>query len=466
MRALLGGPAAYILALLLSKAAGFVMLPLVTRHLSVVDYARLEVLASVSDIAGIVCGLGFADAYYRFALGAAESERRPRAAMMLGAALLGAGLLLVTGQAGLGLAGGLGVEIPAALRLLAVSTALTAAIEVPLGHLRGAGRAWTYALVICGRTALQCGVGAALVLDGWGATGLFAGAAIADVTVSAALVALHIRAVGLRWPGALLPRALVYGGPLALGGIAGFALGSLDRWFLNAAVPPLELAHYGLAVKFGALVIVAMQPFGLWWYPRRMAVLAGPDGLAASARAVGLGLTLLWTGAAGVAAATPLAMRLLLPPDYLGAKAWVPWLAICFALHETASLVNVGGYLGRSGIRPMLINWGGAGVALVGYALTIPSLGVAGAILATLLAHSSRVALFLWTGRTVAPIAYPWRGAAPALIALPILILARPAETSLAGDLLWALLVGPPLWLPLARAALALAPGREARHAV
>ena len=465
MRALAAAPLAYILALVLSKAAGFVMLPLVTGSLSVADYARLEVLASIADLAGMICGLGLADAFFRFAAASPAEERPKRSAELLGCALIAAGLLLALGQGGLSLLAHLGLETTPALRFLAVSVALTAAIELPLGWLRSEGRAWRYATIFILRTALQCGVSAALLLRGHGVDGMFFAAALADAAAAILLIALQIRSVGVRWPGAVLWRAVRYGGPLALGGIAGFALGSLDRWFLAAAVPAVELAHYGLAVKFGALVVVVMQPFGLWWYPRRLSVLEQVDGAARSAQMVGAGLILLWSGAACVAAAAPLAMRLLLPEDYLGARAWVPWLALCFALHETASLINVGSYRGQTGMRPMLVNWAGAEIALVGYAVAIPLIGAAGAVLATLLAHGLRIALFLKIGRALAPISYPWRGAALAAGALALLIAVKPGQASLNEDVIWACLIILPLCAGLIRFGLTLAPSRSLRHA-
>lgn len=465
MRALAAAPIAYMLALILSKAAGFVMLPLVTSTLSVAEYARLEVLASVADLAGMICGLGLADAFFRFGASGDAADRDRRRAALLGCALLAAALLLALGQAGLSLATVYGAEATPAMRFLAVSVALTAAIELPLGWLRSEGRAWRYASIFIMRTLLQCGLGALFLTQGFGVDGLFAGAAVADVIASAILVALQWRASGLRWPGAMLAPALRYGGPLALGGIAGFALGSLDRWFLVAAVPAIELAHYGLAVKFGALVVVAMQPFGLWWYPRRLAVLNQPDGAAQSARAVGAGLTLLWCGAACVSAATPLVMRALLPEEYLGARDWVPYLAVCFALHETASLVNVGSYRGQTGVKPMMVNWVGAGAALIGYAIAIPLMGAAGAILATALAHGLRVILFLSIGRKTAPLDYPWRGAAVAAVVLLLLITLKPTSASLAQDLGWAALVILPLSAVLLRTALPFLPARSLRHA-
>jgi O-antigen/teichoic acid export membrane protein len=465
MRALAAAPFAYMLALILSKAAGFVMLPLVTSSLSVVDYARLEVLASVADVAGVICGLGLVDAFFRFGTGQDGSDRERRRAELLGCAILAAVLLIIMGQAGLSIAEAAGMQTNPAMRFLALSVALTAAIELPLGWLRSEGRAWRYSTVFLLRTLLQCGVGALLLMQGFGVDGLFAGVAVADLAAATLLVILQGRASGIAWPRAMLGTALRYGGPLALGGIAGFALGSLDRWFLAASVSAIELAHYGLAVKFGALVVMAMQPFGLWWYPRRLAVLNQVDGAAQSAQTVGIGLTLLWCAAACVSVAAPLVMRLLLPEQYWGARDWVPYLAVCFALHETASLVNVGSYRGNTGVKPMMVNWIGAGAALIGYAVAIPYMGAAGAILATAIAHALRVILFLLIGRTSAPVDYPWRGPALAIATLLAIVWLKPLNASLIEELYWAALVILPLSLVLLKTALPILPFRGFRHA-
>ncbi len=465
MRTLAAAPLAYILALVLSKGAGFLMLPLVTGSLSVAEYARLEVLASVADVASMICGLGLADAFFRFTARGEPAERDRHGAQLLGCAVLFAALLLMTGQLGLTVSAGYGFEVSPAMRFLAVSVALTAAIELPLGWLRGNGKAWSYALIFTGRTAVQCSVSAVLLLQGYGIDAVLAGAALADLVASTLLVGMQIRAIGFRWPGSALLQALRYGAPLAFGGIAGFALGSLDRWFLVSAVPAVDLAHYGLAVKFGALVIMVMQPFGLWWYPRRLATLELADGAARTARTVGGGLTLLWMGAACVAAAAPVAMRFLLPNEYLGARELVPWLALCFALHETASLVNVGSYRGTTGMRPMLVNWAGAAVALFGYAVAIPLIGTAGAILATAFAHSLRVILFLAIGRRTAPVAYPWRGAALGATALVGLAVMKPTDAGLTQDLTWAAAIILPLALAILWSAFQFRPAGKPSHA-
>lgn len=432
-------PFAYALALAMSKAAGFLMLPLVTRALPVADYAQLEVLASIADVAGMLAGLGLAEAWYRLAT---RPDAPPDlAGRLLGSAILMAGLLLLLALSGLTLAHSLGLSIPAALWPLTISVILTATIELPFGRLRQEGRPWSYVRLFVLRTILQCGFGLGFLWLGWGVTGLFLGTALADVTIATLLIQDRIRRDGLLWPGPWLAPALAYGVPLALGGLAGFALGSLDRWFLVHQVSAADLARYGLAVKFATLVAVAIQPFGLWWYPQRLAVLARSDGRAATGRFVGIGLAMLWSAAAGIAILAPPVLMLLVPAEYHDATRWIPWLVLCAALHETASLINVGCYTGRHGTRPMVVNWVGAAIALALYALTIPTLGVMGAILATACAHLARIVLFLAWGRWAAPVRYPCATLLPALAAL-ILTLPGFAWS-------WLGLIGPALTLAL-----------------
>jgi hypothetical protein len=111
------------------------------------------------------------------------------------------------------------------------------------------------------------------------------------------------------------------------------------------------------------------------------------------------------------------------------------------------------------------VNWTGAAAALFGYVVAIPLIGVAGAILATAVAHALRVALFLSAGRRSAPISYPWRGAVIGGGALIVIALLKPVDADLAQDLVWAAGIILPLSIILLRAAIAFAPARGLRHA-
>ena len=88
--------------------------------------------------------------------------------------------------------------------------------------------------------------------------------------------------------------------------------------FVRPLVPrrrraPAELGFYGLAVKLSLITALVMLPFGLWWYAQRIGFLKKRDGLEVSARAVGVGMSLLAIGAAVTCVGAPLLVQTLLP---------------------------------------------------------------------------------------------------------------------------------------------------------
>ena len=400
----------YAAGIAVAKGIGLAMIPFVTRMLPPADYARLELLASVADVGGVLLGMGIVDTLYRFTAATdTAASRRAIAAEITGLALLLAGLFLILGQilapllAGL-LPGGLGVTD---LRLLLISLALTATIELPLAWLRLNERAFAFLCLGAGKAIVQAGLSLGALAAGWGVTGVVAAGAAVDVALVILLITLQSRSTGLTIRLARFVDLLRYGGPLVLGGVAAFVLGSCDRWFLADTVPASDLAHYALAGKFALAAALLLQPFDLWWYPRRQMILTEPGGIARSARIVGTGLALTILAATTAAVVGPLAIRLLTPPAYHAATVWLPWLAAIAAMHAACSLVNVGCYIGRTGTLPMLVTAMAALVALVGYTLLVPTLGVAGAVYATLIAQTVRLALFYILGRQRAPIPYP-----------------------------------------------------------
>ena len=427
----------YGAALAVSKGIAFLLLPILTRHLTPEAFALWDLLATVADMAGLALGLGLAEALYRF------SPQKPETpAALLGLAITAAAVWLLLGQGLIWLLPTLPFDLPRpALQALAGSLALVACIEVPLAALKFQGRSGPVALIIAGRALLQAGLILGALYGGYGIVGMAVATLITDCVIALILLAMTVRHYGLNFTITAWRPALAYGTPVAAGGWAGFVLGSCDRWFLVGAIAAASLAHYALAAKIALVVALAAQPFGLWWYPRRIGLAQTAWGRDRSAAAVGAGLLLLILAVAAAMLLGPLVIEAITPPAFHAAARWVGPLALAFALHEAASLLNVGSYLGVTGGKPFLINWLGALVALAGYSL-IPFLGdrlapEAIAIGATLAAHGVRIGLFLWVGRTPAPIPYPWVGVA-GFAALATLLLVLIESLAFEGIARWA----------------------------
>jgi O-antigen/teichoic acid export membrane protein len=458
--------ACYGAAVATAKGLGLALLPVMTGALAPAEFARLELLLALGEIAGLLLGAGLVDTLYRFS--ALEGRRGVARVVGLGLVLGGLGLLAALLAAPLGAL----LPLPAAsaeVMLLGAAVALDAMLGVPLATLRVDGRAGAYAAVVVARGALHVGAAWLLLSLGFGVAGVLGAAALAAAAVAALLLAGRARVGEVALEPASWGRLLGYGAPLILGGLAAFALGAADRWFLAAHVPGAALAEYALAVKLAMAAAFLTQPFELWWYPRRIALLAQPDGGARTVRLVGLGGALVLLAAGAAAVAGPALIRWATPADYHGAAAWVPWLAAALALQSLGSLVNVGCYAGRTTTQALAVNGGAGALALAGYALLVPAHGVAGAVAATLAAQALRLVAFHRLSARSHALPYPLGRLA--LLALPVAGTAALAQLlgsgavgllaallALAGSALLAALLG---LLPLPR----LAPAGEPRHA-
>lgn len=390
MRTLLSSAALYALAILAGKGVSFFMLPIVTGHLSPDEYGTLELLVAIADVGSLVLAMGLADAMFRFG-------REPgMPAVLLGFTVA---LGLVTLAAGQAIVPSVGAFVPSGIRatdlqILAATLALTASIQVPLAYLRFRDRPALFAAVSIAKAVLQASLVAVFLVHGLGVTGVLLGGLAADGAAALLLIGLQFRDAGISVEITRMRRVLPYGLPLVVSGLFGFCLGSFDRWFLAANVAASDLALYGLAAKFGLLAALAMQPFEMWWFPRRIRMLDDAEGRRRSAHAVALGLTWAVFCATGVAVVGPMMIAWLTPVAYHAAGQRVPWLALIACLHAMSNLLNVGCYAGTTTYRPMAINGAAAVVAVAGYALLIPKFGVSGAIAATILAQTVRLVAF------------------------------------------------------------------------
>ncbi len=407
LRASLSWLIPYALSVLVTKGMSLLTIPLVTRYLSTHDYGQLELVSSLIEVAGIVLTFSVADVLFRLVPQNDEAGSKRAAAAIAGGAIV----LAVT--IGALLQGALWTTslLPAGIDVRMVSVglftaSLSALIELPLAWLRSRTQPRRFLVFTGSRSLLQAGLMALTLTQGYGALGILVGNCAVDCLLATGLLIRQARATGISLDLQIFARAVRYGAPLVCSALAMFVLGACDRWFLVASVTAGEIALYALAAKLAMIVALAVQPFGLWWYARRISVLRSESGLARSADAVAVGFLLLTCGGVLVAAASPILIRLALPAAYAPAATLIPALVAIVALNESCSLLNVGSYLGVRATGPLIVNSMGATTALVGYIFLAPVYGVNGAIIATLAGHSVRIIGFIIHGRLHAPIPY------------------------------------------------------------
>jgi O-antigen/teichoic acid export membrane protein len=401
---------AYTASVAFDKGFSIITIPMVAGYLAPHEFGRLDVVVSVIEFAGLVLSFGVAESLIRFA-GAAgtEAERRRCAARFLGTALIlavCAGALLQLAAPWLAAALHIKVGMPA-LRLGLAGATVAALIETPLIWMRLNHRSDLYLAFVIGRSSCQVLLMWLVLRSGGGSDGLVMANAWAMLLFAACLVLWQLSSTGIALPREALTRVGGYGLPLVGAGLAMFALGNGNRWFLSGRVSDAEIAFLGMAFKLALIAPLLLQPFALWWNAQRIDALTAPDGLKKSAEAWGLGFSVLTLSALAVALGGPVLIHLALPPAYAGASLYLPFAVLVCFCNELNTLCNVGAYAKPSGLYVFGVNATGAAVAVNLYALFVPHFGVPGVLGAMIAGHLVRLALFLRIGCASAPIRYP-----------------------------------------------------------
>lgn len=384
----------YASALGLSKGLALIMVPVATHFLSPADYGRLDILQTLADLLSIVIGMGLAETLFRFA-GSADDplERKAASANIFGMALILGSFALILGQL---LAPQISRLLPGNIaeteaRLILASLSMVGTIIVPLAWLRMQGNAWMYLVGTAGRVALQVAIAVPLLFLGFGVTGVLCATLVSAIVLCAGLVRAQLKDSGISFEFSRFKTYSAYGGPLIFVGMAGFVLGSFDRWILADTVGTAEMAQYALAAMFGLITAVLIQPFDLWWHARRFSCLKENNGPERCAKFATIGVAIALLSALIIAATGPTLVRLLTPETYHQSIQYIPWLAALAALHNATSTLGFGAMSENTTVRPALIDGGAALVALIAYFSLIPLFHAWGAIMATTTALTLRI---------------------------------------------------------------------------
>ena len=384
----------YASALAFSKGLALLMVPVATNYLSPQDYGRLDVLQTLADLLSIIIGMGLAESLFRFAGSAANSQERKYAAANLFGMSIISGLitLLITQACAPLIADALPGNVSLLeARLILFSLALCSIVLVPLAWLRLQEKAGLYFLGTAGMVLLQVSIAIPLLIFGLGVTGVLIGTLISSVVLSCVLIYLQFKDTGIAFNFARFKSYSCYGGPLIFVGIAGFILGSFDRWLLADEVGTAAMAEYALAAKFGLMTAVLIQPFDLWWHARRFTCYEEENGAENCARYASLGIVLALFSCLIISILGPFLVRVLTPESYYGAIQYIPWLALLAAIHNATSTIAFGAMSATHTIKPAMIDCSAAAVAFIAYLFLIPMYHAWGAIAATYIAMVGRL---------------------------------------------------------------------------
>ncbi len=399
----------YALALFLSKGIGFLMIPIFTNFLEPADYGRLDILQTLADLLSIVLIMGLSDTLFKFYGEARDKEEKARIVsnifgMALFICIISTLILQLCAPILQNILPG-NVTIWST-RFILISLSVSACLLIPLCWYRMKDRAELYFIVSASRVMIQALLSIVLLYWGFGVTGVMAAGALAALICSIKVSYDFIRDYGVAFDFRYWRKFFLYGSPLIFTGLAGFVLGSFDRWILAASVGPEVMAKYALAAKFGLLTAILVQPFDLWWNPKRFEILNKKNGEIKCVQNISIGLVIVSLSVLCISTGAPLAITIMTPDVYHDAIKYVPFLSLLAGLHCTTLLMNIGIYNVKITKWPAIIDISAAVIAFTGYLILIPLFAAWGAIYATAIALTLRFIVTFSLSQFLTPLPY------------------------------------------------------------
>ncbi|WP_022941054.1 lipopolysaccharide biosynthesis protein [Psychromonas hadalis] len=400
----------YGASIALMKGVSLLLLPFIAHHLSANEFGRLEVISTLAIIGSIIVGMGLEDTLFRFA-GPAKNKQQQR--------LITSEIFTLTLFIGLlalffawFIATGLSKFIPGQpsiyeVRLVLLMLALEGCIAIPLGWLRMQNKAGFFFFISSGRALLQALLVATFLFFDRGVAGILEAGLIAATLQALILGSWQIKDTGLHFSRTTSYRSLIYSLPIVGSGIVAFVLNGLDRWVLADYTSLIDVAVFSIAAKFALATVLLLQPFGMWWSPRRFEVLKGINGKQQVAKVIAMGSCLALSIAVFVALVSPTLIILLLPDNYHQASLYVVALVFIMLLKELVELFNIGCFHGNTTNSQLLINIIGASIGLLIMFWLTPLYQVWGLISALLIAQSVRLLLFYNISQYYLTLNYP-----------------------------------------------------------
>ena len=400
----------YTIGLVIMKCVSFVMLPYITKHLNPDSYGLLQIIIIVADFSGIILGAGLSFAMFRFA----GTEKDPETAKHICANAMGLTLLIsfALGIVLLYFSNNLQSLIPGnptrtQVYFLIANITLGNIVATALSWLRLTNRAKHFLFATISRAIIQATLIFILLKHGYGLTGMLMSATISIVLMLAFILSLQLRETGVSYDRQCIKKLLLYGGPLIFSGIASFVALNLDKWWIAEALGTAAMAKYALAAKFAGITTMLLEPYLMWWGPRRFVLLKEDDGIAAIARisSMGLALCLIISLAVGLSSIT--AIQLLTPPNYHDATLYVIWLSIALVIKAAGDMLGFGCYVSKSTNIPTLINLLTTAFMIVLYYFLIPRYEIYGIFISLYGTYMLRLVLLLYFAQKTMRFPYP-----------------------------------------------------------
>jgi len=335
-------------ALLLLKGASLITLPVMTHFLSVEQVGQLELIAITQVFFALLVSLSMHENLYRFIAVAKDQLERKLMTNQLycTAILLSISLLILIGVLCWLIETILHYSFTtiyfsqSQIMLMVSALAIQGALEISLAWIRLQNKAEVFFKLSLFCTVLQVSLVLIVVNTLPSVTAVFA---VGVFCVFVQLMILHhynrfnLQLLSIDQ----LKKFLRYCLPIMWSAVIAFGLNGGERWLLMQAGSIELLAQYAIALKFALAVGILLQPFHMWWMPKRFEYWQN-QGLKITAKTSQIGMIYAMIITILVAWVGKLFITGYLPIQYQLASNLIAIAVISMLFKELAELCNIG----------------------------------------------------------------------------------------------------------------------------
>ena len=399
---------------ILGQIIGFLLLPLYTRHLEVVDQWVIAMLVIVSQVFLPLANLGMTAAIFRrFSL---EKSLEERACSLVTAMTSVSCAALFWAAVGCLAAGSISwaivgdASIAGLVRLTMISAAANAIGAVPLASLRADRRVKTASLINLAKLLLTIALTILLVVVyEWRAAGVVVAGLVAELVlllVQFGLTARAFRALP-RW--AAWRRLASYGVPFLPHHLQSLLMVVFAQYWVGRALSEYDGGLYATAIKITTPVSFIVTSVQSAWVAFKFQIHAEDDDPAGFFRAVVTyyvaAIAYLWVG---VCFWGPEVVWLMTPPDYHAAAWLIPGVGLIPVAQGLYFMLGTGMELTDNTRKMPLVSLSGLITSIILSLTLVQPLGATGAAIATSAAWMAMTIAIYRISRQCFRIDYDW----------------------------------------------------------
>lgn len=348
LKALFKHTSVYGIGSVLSKLAGFVLIPFYTHYLTPADYGTLELLDLSIGLFGITVMTWMGASAIRYYYEYEDQENRSEfvSTVLVAASVLGI-LAAILGIAFSPELSALVLKSPGSYKyfwLLSITFGFSTLNSVSFSFLRAKQQSGLVTIMSVASMILSLSLNIYFIaVLHLGVAGILLSSLISIALSAITLTLFTLREAKLSFNVEKLRALVVFGAPLVVNGVSAFALNFSDRFFLQHFTNAATVGIYALGYKFGfMLTFLVVQPFDMIWSSRVYEIARKQNGAELFSRIFRYYTFVLVLLALGLSLAAKDIIAIVAAPSFREAYKIVPVVALAYVF-QGAYRFMVGG---------------------------------------------------------------------------------------------------------------------------